>query len=238
MTTVKRLALLISAVWFITALSAMSFGEDPPTRAARLNYISGSVSVQPGGANDWVEAGINRTLTTSDRIWADKNSRAELQFDGAAMRIDSETSATLTNVSDTTTQIELDQGALYLSIQHLFPGQIYEVDTPNVAFTVLKPGRYRFDVDSNGDNTRVLVHRGEGEATGDGPSVRIREREGARFSGGRSMAHNVFEDPGYDGFDDWAATRDKRQEESVSARYVAPGVVGYEDLDSYGYWRT
>ncbi len=41
MTTVKRLALLISAVLFITALSAMSFGEDPPTRAARLNYISG-----------------------------------------------------------------------------------------------------------------------------------------------------------------------------------------------------
>lgn len=237
MTTVKRLALLISAALFITALSAMSFGEDPPSRAARLNYISGSVSVQPGGANDWVEASINRTLTTSDRIWADKNSRAELQFDGAAVRIDSETSATLTNVSDTTTQIELDQGALYLSILRLFPGQIYEVDTPNTAFTVLKPGRYRFDVDSNGDTTRIVVHRGEGQASGDGPAVTIHEREGARFSGGRSMAHNMFEDPGYDGFDQWAAVRDKRMESSVSARYVSPGVVGYQDLDDYGYWR-
>src|SRR5579864_4317246 len=238
MTTVKRLALLISAVLFISALSAMSFGEDPPTRAARLNYISGSVSVQPGGANDWVEAGINRTLTTSDRIWADKNSRAELQFDGAAMRIDSETSATLTNVSDNTTQIELDQGALYLSVLRLFPGQIYEVDTPNTAFTVLKPGRYRFDVDSNGDTTRIVVHRGEGQASGDGPAVTIHEREGARFSGGRSMAHNMFEDPGYDGFDQWAAVRDKRMESSASARYVSPGVVGYQDLDDYGYWRN
>jgi FecR protein len=238
MTTVKRLALLISAVLFITALSAMSFGEDPPSRAARLNYISGSVSVQPGGANDWVEAGVNRTLTTSDRIWADKDSRAELQFDGAAMRIDSETSATLTNVSDNTTQIELDQGALYLSVLRLFPGQIYEVDTPNTAFTVLKPGRYRFDVDSNGDTTRIVVHRGEGQASGDGPAVTIHEREGARFSGGRSMAHNMFEDPGYDGFDQWAAVRDKRMESSVSARYVSPGVVGYQDLDDYGYWRN
>ena len=239
MNTVRRLALLITAVLFITALSAMSFGEDdPPTRAARLNYISGSVSVQPGGANDWAEASINRTLTTSDRIWADKNSRAELQFDGAAMRIDSETSATLTNVSDTTTQIELDQGALYLSVLRLFPGQIYEVDTPNTAFTILKAGRYRFDVDSNGDTTRIVVHRGEGQASGDGPAVTIHEREGARFSAGRSMAHNMFEDPGYDGFDQWAAVRDKRMESSISARYVSPGVVGYQDLDDYGYWRN
>lgn len=238
MNTVRRLALVISAVLFITATSAMSFGEDPPSRAARLNYISGSVSVQPGGVNDWTEASINRTLTTSDRIWADKDSRAELQLDGAAVRLNSETSVTLTNVSDNSTQIELDQGQLYLSISHLFDGQIYEVDTPNVAFTVLRSGRYRFDVDSNGDTTRILVHRGEGQATGDGPAVVIHEREGARFSGGRSMANQKFEDPGYDGFDDWAATRDKRQEHSVSARYVSPGVVGYEDLDDYGYWRT
>src|SRR5690349_11332766 len=189
MNTVRRLVVLGIAVVFITAASVPLFSQDdqqqpvdeassapapsnpatpdPPSRAARLDYITGSVSVQPGGVNDWVEGSINRTLTTSDRIWADKNSRAELQLDTAAIRINSETSVTLTNVSDTSTQIELDQGTIYLSVMRLFPGQIYEVDTPNVAFTVLKPGRYHFDVDSNGDNTRVLVHRGEGEATGD-----------------------------------------------------------------------
>ncbi len=238
MNSVRRLAVLISAVLFITAASVMSFGEDPPSRAARLDYISGSVSVQPGGVNDWAEASMNRTLSTSDRIWADKDSRAELQLDTASMRLDSETSVTLTNVSDTSTQIELDQGALNVSIFRLFRGQIYEIDTPNVAFTILKPGSYRFDVDSNGDNTRVVVHHGEGEATGEGPAVRIHSKEGARFSGGRSMAHQMFDDPGYDGFDQWAQVRDKRQEHSVSAQYVAPGVVGYEDLDDYGYWRT
>ena len=34
--------------------------------------------MQPGGVNDWVAASLNRPLTTSDRVWTDKNSRAEL----------------------------------------------------------------------------------------------------------------------------------------------------------------
>ena len=28
--------------------------QDPPSRVARLNYMEGSVSFQPGGENDWV----------------------------------------------------------------------------------------------------------------------------------------------------------------------------------------
>src|SRR5450631_2427898 len=52
--------------------------NDPPARVARIQYISGEVSMQPGGVNDWVAAGMNRPLTTSDRVWTDKDSRAEL----------------------------------------------------------------------------------------------------------------------------------------------------------------
>jgi hypothetical protein len=67
---------------------------------ARLNYISGEISIQPGGVNDWVQGNINRPLTSSDRVWADKDARAELQLGGAALRVDSNTSLTLVNVSD------------------------------------------------------------------------------------------------------------------------------------------
>ncbi len=37
---------------------------DPPGRAARLDYMSGEVSIQPGGVNDWVAATLNRPMTT------------------------------------------------------------------------------------------------------------------------------------------------------------------------------
>src|ERR1700686_1779999 len=53
--------------------------NDPPTRVARISYIDGSVSLQPGGAGDWGAAARNRPMTVGDKIWTDKDSRAELQ---------------------------------------------------------------------------------------------------------------------------------------------------------------
>src|SRR5664279_21003 len=139
--------------------------NDPPARVARIQYISGEVSLQPGGANDWVAANLNRPLTTS------------------------ESSLTLTNVGDNTIQAELDQGILELTVRHLEPGEIYEVDTPNLAFTVMKPGVYRFDVYPNEDQTWVTVHKGSGEATGRGSAVKVSDGQQVRFSGQNSLQH-------------------------------------------------
>jgi hypothetical protein len=44
--------------------------------------------------------------------------------------------------------------------------------------------------------------------------------------------------PGFDGFDQWCATRDRREASIVSARYVPREMIGYEDLDEYGAWRN
>ncbi len=93
--------------------------QDPPGRVARLQYTSGEVSMQPGGVNDWVAASLNRPLTTSDRVWTDKNSKAELNVGDGFIRMNSETSVTLTNVSDGTVQVQLDQGTLEVTVRHL-----------------------------------------------------------------------------------------------------------------------
>ena len=37
--------------------------QDPPGRVAQLSYASGSVSFQPSGQGDWVQAVTNRPLT-------------------------------------------------------------------------------------------------------------------------------------------------------------------------------
>jgi len=60
--------------------------QDPPSRVARLNYASGSVSFQPGGEGDWVQAVVNRPLTTGDNLWTDKDARAELHVGSTALR--------------------------------------------------------------------------------------------------------------------------------------------------------
>ena len=98
----RRVVLALIGCVVLLALNA--FAADPPGRVARLNYMSGQVSFQPGGVNDWVQATINRPLTTSDRIWTDRDSRAELQMGAASARLNGETSLTLANVSDNAVQ--------------------------------------------------------------------------------------------------------------------------------------
>ncbi len=44
--------------------------------------------------------------------------------------------------------------------------------------------------------------------------------------------------PRLDEFDRWASDRDRRYDNSVSARYVSQDVVGYQDLDANGTWRV
>ncbi|MGC2197166.1 MAG: DUF6600 domain-containing protein, partial [Terriglobales bacterium] len=227
------LALLVSSA----ALSALA-DSDPPARAVRLKYISGAVSIQPGGVNDWVEGVVNRPLTTSDRVWTDKEARAELNLGSAALRMNAETSLTLTNVSDDIVQVELDQGTLNLHIRHLFGGETYEIDTPNQAFTILKAGDYRFDVDPNADTTSIAVWRGEGEANGQGPGVRIRSGRQVTFTAGTSLEHQMASAPDFDGFDDWCRVRDDREDHARSYQYVSADVVGADDLDEYGTWRV
>lgn len=212
--------------------------NDPPSRAARMQFMSGSVSVQPHGTDEWAAGALNRPLTNSDNIWADKDSRAEINVGSGLIRIDSESSLTLTNIADNGVQLQLHQGAMFLHVRNLDDGENYEVDTPNQAFTVLKPGDYRFDVNPDADTTVVTVWRGEGESAGDGPAVRIRENEQARFSNGTSLKNEMHAAPEFDAFDQWAQSRDQRFDHSQSARYVSPNVVGSDDLDEYGSWRN
>jgi hypothetical protein len=211
--------------------------NDPPGRVARLQYMTGSVSIQPRGVDDWVQGSANRPLTNADNVWADKDSRAELNTGTGLMQINSESSLTLANVDNNAVQVQLHQGTMDLHIKHLYGGEVYEIDTPNFAFTVTKSGDYRFDVDPNGDSSVVTVWKGEGEATGKGPAVKVKSGKQARFTGGNSMAYHMQDAPPPDGFDQWCQVRDQRADHSISARYVAPGVVGSEDLDQYGTWR-
>lgn len=51
---------------------------------------------------------------------ADKQSRAALHLGSALMRIDSETSLALANLSDGTVQIELDQDTLKVRVRRLY----------------------------------------------------------------------------------------------------------------------
>src|SRR6185436_307151 len=119
---------------------------DPPSRVARLGYMAGPVSLSPAGENDWVQATINRPLTTGDRLWADAGARAEIQVGGAMIRMHPGTALSILNLDDRVAQLQLSQGTLTVRVRRLGPNQVFEVDTPNLAFTLRQPGEYRIAV--------------------------------------------------------------------------------------------
>jgi len=212
--------------------------NDPPARVARMNFTQGSVSFQPGGEGDWVDAVPNRPLTTGDNLWTDRDSRAELHVGSTAIRLASETSLTFLELDDRVLQLRLAQGSALVRVRHFDDDDTIEIDTPNLAFMVQRPGVYRVDVQPDGQTTIVDVYQGRGEAVGGGNNYTVLANQQASFSGDPDQGLNYEIDriSSPDWFTSWAFDRDRREEQSQAANYVSPEMTGYEDLDDNGRW--
>ena len=222
----------------ILPLTATGDNGDPPGRVARIRYVQGSVSFDPAGESDWVPAVTNRPMTIGDQIWADASSRAEVQVGSAMIRMDQNTGFSFLNLDDRTVQIQLTDGTLDLQVHRLHNGEVFEVDTPNQAFTVTQPGRYRLQVGTDGTSSMVTVRQGHGQVTGGGRSYDLNAGQGGTFTGTDTLDGQVAAVGDPDDFDNWGSSRDRQYDGSRSARYVSPDVVGYEDLDANGTWNT
>jgi len=235
-------AVFILCFFLLTAQSwaqdDSSSQDDPPARVARMNLTQGSVSFQPGGEGDWVDAVPNRPLTTGDNLWTDKDSRAELHVGSTSIRLSSETSLTFLELDDRVLQLRLAQGSALVRVHHLDDDDTVEIDTPNLAFMVQRTGEYRVDVQPDGQTTIVDVYQGRGEAIGGGNNYTIVANQQASFSGDpdQGLNYNIDSLPAADDFTRWAFTRDRREDQSPSANYVSPEMTGYEDLDDNGRW--
>ncbi len=209
---------------------------DPPTRTVRLGYTTGEVSFLAGGANDWVQASPNRPLWMGDRVWTAAGARAELKTGNAALRLAPETSLSIVAFDDQAAQYEVNQGTVRLRVRSLDRDEAIEIDTPNLAFSIRSAGDYRIDVDS--DTTTVAVYRGDGEALGMRNAYAIGAGTRVRFGGTDLGDYQPVPLARADAFDSWVVERTRFEERSTSVRYVAPEVIGYEDLDAYGTWRA
>src|ERR1700687_5160895 len=237
---VRKAALLLSMAGLLCLAAPKARADqekDPPTRVARISDIDGSVSLQPDGQGDWGSAAKNRPMTIGDKMWVDKDSRAELQAGQAAIHLGSMTALSFLNLDENIIQVRLAEGSINFRVRELREGDLYEVDAPNLAFMVKQAGAFRIDVDENGEAARVTVIRGEGEVTAGGKTYTVHTGERAEFTGTDNIESSIDRAPGPDGLDRWASERDQKEDNSVSARYVSRDMVGYDDTDDYGTWR-
>ena len=194
---------------------------------ARINFVEGTVSVftPSAGASSsspqaWTTADLNRPLTRGDRVFADRGARAELHVGSTALRLDSLNSTSRLSVQrldDSALLLRLDEGSLILRVRAVFGGQRLEVSTPNLRFAVTQPGHYRLDVNLATDTTRLVAQSGGGALYGDRSTpLAISAQQQGSFSG----AALTPAAPGaalQDSFDAWANTRDRQDDQSVTA---------------------
>jgi len=219
------------------AASACGQGIDPPTRVGRVSDMQGTVSLFTQGASDWTPASLNYPLTTGDALWADTGARAEVHLGSSAVRIAPLTSLDFGEVSDTVTQVRVDEGSIDVHVRYLSAGEIYEIDTPAGVVSLLDQGHYRIDVTPDGRRTTLTVRDGSADLT-------VGDRDYPVEAGSSATIIGPDRPPvtsaavAQDDWERWADGRDQREDAVQSTRYVSRDMVGYEDLDDYGSWQT
>jgi hypothetical protein len=234
----KSAFLSVVVLLILPVFARAQYDDEPASRVARISYTRGAVSFEPAGTQEWVDAFINRPMTTGDALWSDRGSRVALNMGSASVHLSEYTSCSFLNLTDRSVQIQLSTGTLRIRVKRLGDDENFEVDTPSLAFSVLRPGIYKISVNSNGDTTVIEDRRGEGEVTGEGLVYDIRPGETGSFSGTNQLAA-IVQPMGYDedDFERWSEDRDHHEDISISARYMSDDAIGYDDLDDNGGWR-
>ncbi len=229
----KAIVSLILILTIPSLIFAENFAEDEPDdRVARLSLINGDVSIQRADDKDWLAASVNMPLQTGDYIYSPKGARTEVQFDHSGyIRLSGNTDIGILNLSDKIIQMKIGTGRATLVANELH----FEVNTPNAAITPLAQGRYRIEVDNEG-NTILTVQKGKAEISTNAGSISITENQKIKIEGDAPPEYEITSADAKDSWDEWNDKRDSVLASVKSREYVPAYVSGVDDLDVYGRW--
>ena len=213
---------------------------DPPAEVARVSVLVGNVSAEPASVDQFSAARVNDPLTTGDRIYTDVGANAELETGQVAVRLGQQTDLTVTALTDPLEQFGLAQGSVHLRSFAIPPGTTVELDTPNVAVTVLQRGDVRVDVDADSGTTTVELVSGEVQVDGNGFQQVLDPGQRVQLTGSDPVVAQPLDEPAADGLDAFSNDRDAAYQNGMQGEdaYVNANTIGAEDLNTNGDWET
>ena len=235
--------ILLSAVAMAVAATVPAYAQqegDPPAEVARVSVMLGNVSVEPASVDQFSAAIVNDALTTGDRLYAGAGANAELETGQVSVRLGQQTDLTITAMTDALQQFGLAQGSVHLRSFALTPGTAVELDTPNVAVTVLQPSDVRVDVDPDGGATTVELFSGQVQVDGNGFQQILQQGQRVQLEGSNPISSQAMDAAVPDGLDQFSNDRDAAYQAGVQGEdaYVNPATIGAEDLNGNGDWET
>lgn len=227
--------LLIGALLFFTAFAN---GQDDPPQAGRLSSLSGNVSVQPSGSQEWGDAYPNLPIGPGDRLYTDASSRAEIQIGRTFVRLGPNSDVTLVDASPNQIAFGIGQGAVHVRTDGLWQGQYLSVQTPSGSATVNQPADFRVDVYPDQQAAVFTANSGADYVSGaDGFGVNLNSGQAIELVGSNPVYPQWLQPAPFDDLDQWSQQRDQQIARAASYRYMSPEIDGGYDLDQAGDWQ-
>jgi len=209
----------------------------PPGRVGKIGLLSGQVTLTDMQTGEQQPASLNWPLTSGYRMTSGPLARAEVRIGSLAVRLDGDSDVDFNRIDDELIQIVVQRGTVALRVRSRDVLPEIDLVTPRERIVLDDVGRYRIDVDRAAGITSLTTFVGAARiATG---RMTFSVRSGQRGELGTSPGTGfTIVQPAPDTFDDWVASRDRRDDVIASGQYVSRETTGVEALDEYGTWRT
>lgn len=236
--SLRRFALASAAVALLVFASASMYSQDdPPAQAGRLSYISGTVSIQQVGSDDWSQASPNFPISPGDRVFSDADGRAEIQVGQTFIRIGPNSDVSFLNETSAGVWLGVAQGSVHLHCAGLWPGQGLHVNTPNGSAGLSQPGDFRVDVLPDQDAAIFTNYSVDALVSGAGGFRQfVGKGQALELAGSNPVTPQWLQPADWDDLDRWSNFRDKQIANAASYQYVSPEIPGAYELDASGTW--
>lgn len=233
-----RNLLPVSVLAALVIAPTLTHAQDDPTfEAGRVAYVSGTVSVQPAGTDNWGQAYGNLPLGPGDRIFTDSDGRAEIQVGQNFVRIGPNSDVSFVDALPNSISFGVAQGSARVHSLGLWPGQALHVNTPNGSATITQSGELRIDVLPDQGATIFTNYFQDVFISGAGGfGQHIGNGQALELAGSNPVYPQWLEAADPDDLDTWSMQRDRLILHAASYRYVSPEIPGAAELDANGEW--
>lgn len=226
------------AVGMALAPTLLHAQDDPTFEAGRVSSVSGAVSIQPAGSDNWNQAYANLPLGPGDRIFTDSDGRAEIQVGQSFVRIGPNSDVTFIDSNPRAINFGVAQGSAHIHVLGLWPGQAEHVHTPSGSATITQQGELRIDVlTDQGATIFTDLYQDVFISGAGGFGQHIGNGQALELAGSNPVVPQWLEPAGPDDLDAWSQQRDQMVINSASYRYVSPEIPGASELDANGQWQ-
>lgn len=232
---------LFVSLWAGVALVPVSVAAGPQAArtdlgVARVSLVKGDVATRRGDSGDWIATTVNSPIVEGDSVRTKDASRAEVQLSpGNFVRIVAESEAQFVELGEKVFRVRVIHGtALYSEL----PDSAADIDieTPFAAVRPQEKGRYRIHVGA--DSTHIEVREGRTEIAMEHTTSSLTAGQAMTlWQGSAGVEFEVGRASNRDGFDRWAANRDRELRRSSAYRYVSRDIYGVDTFDDHGSWR-